>query len=109
LISNAAKFSPPGAPIEVVIGCHGTWADVSVLDQGPGIAEADVALAFRKYGRLGSSHRGLGIGLYLARGITRAHGGEVCYRRRAEPTGSIFNLRLPRGGGPLGLLPERDL
>jgi diguanylate cyclase (GGDEF)-like protein/PAS domain S-box-containing protein len=107
LFANAAKFSPPGGAIEAIVAERGTWADVSILDRGPGIADADVALAFRKFGRLDRTVEGTGMGLYLARGIARAHGGEVCYRRRSPAGGSIFNLRLPTtvrfpgsGGGP---------
>lgn len=98
LVSNAVKFSPADAPVEVVLGLHGSWADVSVLDRGPGIAEQDVALVFRKFGRVDRTAVGTGMGLYLARGIARAHGGEVCYRRRGPDGGAIFNLRLPCSG-----------
>lgn len=100
LVSNAAKFSPARSPVEVVVGLHGTWADVSVLDQGPGIDAAEVALAFRKFGRLDRAVTGTGMGLYLARGIARAHGGEVGYRARSPEGGSIFTLRLPTSSPP---------
>lgn len=68
-----------------------------VLDEGPGIAEADVALAFRKYGRIDRGGGGSGMGLYIARGIARAHGGEITYQRREHQPGASFTLRLPTG------------
>lgn len=103
LVSNAAKFSPPAGEIEVLVGRHDGWAEVTVLDEGPGIPEADIALAFRKYGRLDRRQPGSGMGLYLARGIARAHGGEVIYQRRSAAGGARFDLRLPAEGAASGL------
>lgn len=95
LLSNAVKFSPPGSAVLALVGRRGRWIELAVHDEGPGIPAEGLGLAFRKYGRLDRSVPGSGIGLYLARGIARAHGGEVTYRHRRDRTGSVFTLRLP--------------
>ncbi len=95
LVSNAAKFTPPGHSVDVEVSRTGRWIDVSVLDDGPGISVEDLGLVFRKYGRADRSVPGTGLGLYLARGIARAHGGDVLCRRRHADHGSVFTIRLP--------------
>jgi len=102
LLSNAAKFSPPGSPIDVAVTQAGGWVDISVTDRGPGIAADDLGLVFRKYGRTDPLGNGTGLGLYLARQIARSHGGDILYRRGPD-TGSIFVLRLPLETGQLAL------
>ena len=72
------------------------WIEVSVADEGAGIAIGDLGLVYRKYARVDRSRPGSGLGLYLARGTARAHGGDITYRRRLDRDGSIFGLRLPR-------------
>ena len=94
LLTNAAKYSPGGSAISLEATCGPTEATVTVTDEGDGISPELVALAFRKFGRLDRRSRGTGIGLYLARGFARAHGGDLVYRRRAGG-GSELRLTLP--------------
>jgi diguanylate cyclase (GGDEF)-like protein/PAS domain S-box-containing protein len=95
LLSNAAKFSPPEEPVQVRLVDAGTDVEVHVIDRGPGVPADRTADIFRKFSRLDRSKKGSGLGLYLARGIARAHGGELSYRR--PPTGgSDFVLTLTR-------------
>jgi EAL domain-containing protein (putative c-di-GMP-specific phosphodiesterase class I) len=96
LITNAVKYSPPGSPVLVEVDVGADWLDVLVMDEGPGIPPEQIGLIFRKYGRASARVPGTGLGLYLARSIARAHGGEVLYRRRTDRSGSVFVLRLPR-------------
>ena len=95
LLTNAAKFAPPDTPIEINV--HGDDGDVtvSVRDYGPGIPEHRRPELFRRFSRLGSRTKGMGIGLYLARVAAVAHGGELSYAP-ASDRGSIFSLRLPK-------------
>lgn len=97
LVTNAAKYTPMGLTIVVEARFGEEWLDISVLDEGPGIPNEELGLIFRKYGRAERSVPGTGLGLYLARGIARAHGGDVLYRRRQPEPGSVFTLRLPAG------------
>lgn len=101
LLSNAAKYSPPGRAVVVAIEDGGDEILLRVRDQGDGVAPDDVPRIFERYGR--GDHvevRGVGLGLPLARDIARAHGGDLVLEP-ARNEGSTFLLRLPRreGGG----------
>ena len=95
LLHNAAKFSPPGSPIEVEVQRRGGAAEVRVRDHGSGISAADRDLLFARFTQV---HRGpgAGLGLYVARGLARAHGGDV-ELAASSADGSCFVLRLPVG------------
>jgi two-component system, OmpR family, sensor histidine kinase MprB len=103
LLDNAAKWSPPGGPVEV--GVHdGT---VTVRDHGPGIAEEDLPFVFDRFYRARSA-RGLpgsGLGLAIVRQVAESHGGEVV-AERAEGGGTRMTLRVngARGADQQGFL-----
>lgn len=94
LLSNAAKFSPPGTSIGVRVGCENGEVSISVTDHGPGIAVADRPRLFRAFERLGAGGKGLGIGLYLSRAIAEAHGGTL-ELADAPPGTTTFVFRVP--------------
>ena len=74
----------------------GDQARISVVDQGPGIPDDRRHELFRKFARLGAQSPGTGLGLFISRGIARAHGGELSYE--ANPDGGArFTLALPLG------------
>jgi two-component system, OmpR family, sensor kinase len=96
LLNNACEVTPAGSSVHVGVARFGAHAEVAVADSGPGVAPQDRE---RIFGRLvrgdGSGQRqaGAGLGLPIARGIARAHGGDVfCGPRR---DGGRFVLRLP--------------
>jgi signal transduction histidine kinase len=102
LLGNAAKFSPPGTPIEVRVTPGHERVEVAVVDQGPGIHPDDLGCIFEKYGRgravkggdrLGRMIPGHGLGLYLSSRIVRAHGGELTVRSTLGQ-GSTFAFTL---------------
>jgi diguanylate cyclase (GGDEF)-like protein len=99
LVTNAVKFSPPGSSVLVLVGRRRRSVEVAVHDEGPGIPQEHLGVVFRKYGRLDRAQPGSGIGLYLARGLARAHGGDVTYKHRRDRQGSVFTLRLPAVAG----------
>ncbi|MGA2246331.1 MAG: HAMP domain-containing sensor histidine kinase [Verrucomicrobiota bacterium] len=74
------------------------YAEVRVLDRGPGVPPGCEEKVFEKFYRahdsLSSGIQGSGLGLTIARQIARAHGGDVVYEPR-EGGGSCFSLRLP--------------
>jgi signal transduction histidine kinase len=76
------------------------YAEVRVLDRGPGVPRGSEEKIFEKFYRahdsLSSGIQGSGLGLTIARQIARAHGGDVVYEPRAGG-GSCFSLRLPVG------------
>lgn len=94
LLSNAAKFSPAEEPIVVEVTSADSEIEISVVDRGCGIAPEDVDRLFTKYERLGSSVKGTGLGLYISRGIARAHGGDITVVSDGR-SGCTFTLRLP--------------
>jgi hypothetical protein len=75
LLDNAATYSPPGGPIRLVAGRDGAQAVLAVQDQGPGIPPEERGRMFERYARLDRPTRpaagGLGLGLYIARGLAR--------------------------------------
>lgn len=93
LVDNAIKFSPPGAPVEIQADAYQGKARVSVLDRGPGVPESARERIFERFYQQDADHHtaGLGIGLYIAREIAKAHGGDIWYEPR-EGGGSIFRF-----------------
>jgi signal transduction histidine kinase len=96
LIDNAVKYSPAGSPVEVRVAPNDGHVVVSVDDRGPGIAPEDRNLIFERFGRVaaGNSKPGTGLGLFIARSITEAHGGTLSVASRPG-RGSTFTLSLP--------------
>lgn len=101
LLSNAEKYSNGSKEIALQVGCPTgpvRWAELKVLDRGPGVPRDAEEKVFEKFYRandsLANAVQGSGLGLTLARQIARAHGGDVIYSRR-EGSGSCFTLRLP--------------
>ncbi len=96
LIDNAVKYSPSGGPVEVRLVPTPTAVRISVNDRGPGIGGDDQKLIFEKFGRVAGpgAKPGTGLGLYIARSITEAHGGELTVSS-APGRGSTFTLSLP--------------
>jgi signal transduction histidine kinase len=81
LLSNAAKYSPPGTAIEIRMSRPGTRVRIEVVDRGYGIHPDDMVRVFEKFGRgrdqSGRKVQGMGLGLYLSRRIAQAHGTDL--------------------------------
>jgi signal transduction histidine kinase len=100
LVSNAVKHSPAGSTILLEVsrvrGERGVAVVLAVQDQGAGIPEEILPRIFERFAKSPESG-GLGLGLYLAREIARAHGGELTVGRGPGGLGTRFELRLPLG------------
>jgi signal transduction histidine kinase len=98
LLSNAVKFSPPGSPITVSVERVGDLLQVSVTDQGPGIAPEDQARLFRKFKRVAGEGTklvpGTGLGLYICKSIVEAQGGTI-WVDSAPGEGATFLYTVP--------------
>jgi signal transduction histidine kinase len=96
LIDNAVKYSPSGATVEVRVAPSNGVVRISVSDRGPGITADDHGVIFEKFGRVagGGSKPGTGLGLYIARSITEAHGGSLGVSS-GPGRGATFTLTLP--------------
>jgi signal transduction histidine kinase len=95
LVGNAIRYSPEQSHIWIRLEGDGQRARVIVADQGPGLSEAQQAVVFRKFERLGrSGDGGSGLGLYISRRLARAMGGELSVE--SEPgKGARFILEVP--------------
>jgi signal transduction histidine kinase len=98
LLGNALVYTPAGG--RVVAGPEGRdgHAALAVTDTGVGIAPEDLGLVFERFYRVAGLTRppgGSGIGLTIARGIARAHGGDVTAASEGQGTGATFTLELP--------------
>ncbi len=94
LISNAVKYSPARAPIEVTASRHGDKAHIRVKDHGTGIPAEQAEWIFHKFSRFAEGVAGTGLGLYIARGLARAHGGNLLLSD-SNADGCTFLLELP--------------
>ncbi len=94
LVSNAGKFTAPGALVSVELVVRDEAVELAVADSGPGIPPEREQELFQKFSRLGARVHGTGIGLYLSRAIARAHGGDLVLV--PQTVGCRFVLRLPR-------------
>jgi signal transduction histidine kinase len=99
LVGNAIQHNPDGVPVLVSVGQRqagdGPVAVIEVHDEGPGIAADLLPHLFVRHSAHGDT-AGLGLGLYLARGIATAHDGELT--ASSEPgKGTTFTLTLPIG------------
>jgi PAS domain-containing protein len=95
LIGNAVRYSPPGAMVWIRLEREGDRACVIVADQGKGIAAEDQDKIFEKFGRVDPSEPGgSGLGLYIARRLARAMGGDLTVDS-APGMGARFVFTLP--------------
>ena len=94
LLSNAAKYSGIHAPIEVAVGTTDHTARVVVRNHGSGVTPGDTEHIFEKFRQLDATSPGAGLGLFISRGLARAHGGDLIVQPAVD-VGSEFELRLP--------------
>ena len=97
LVENAAKYSPPSAPIELSAVRDGATIIFAVADRGPGIAAEEGDRIFEPFYRRADVHPdvgGVGLGLAIARRLTIAQGGTLTWAAR-DGGGCVFTLRLP--------------
>jgi signal transduction histidine kinase len=93
LLSNALKVQPENEPVIIELTTSHTWAVVSIVDHGPGLSPDVIPHLFQRFAA-GADSIGLGLGLYLAHGITAAHGGSLEVDSRPG-YGARFMVRLP--------------
>jgi signal transduction histidine kinase len=107
LLSNALKVQPEDKPVVMLLETSDGCATITVADRGPGIASEVFPHLFQRFGA-GSESVGLGLGLYLARGITDAHGGSLEVDS-GPGEGARFMVRLPLEQGASALPLQRGV
>src|SRR5487761_1794479 len=99
LLENAFKYSPEGGTVAVRARVSDDRIEVTVSDEGIGIAPGDHERIFERFvqGETGDRRRfgGIGLGLYIGRRLARAQGGELTAMSRPEG-GTVMLLRLRR-------------
>jgi two-component system CheB/CheR fusion protein len=99
LVTNAAKYTPPGGRIDIEIEQFGDKAILRVRDNGIGISAEMLPRVFDLFSqgdaRLDHGYGGLGIGLTVVRRLVELHGGQIEARSEGPGRGSEFIVRLP--------------
>lgn len=102
LLGNAFKYSAKDTPVEVTLSA-GELADtvtLTVRDHGIGIPPEDILHIFARYKRagnaVGNGIEGLGLGLFLCKGIVEAHGGHIFAESEGPGHGTAITIVLPR-------------
>jgi two-component system OmpR family sensor kinase len=104
VVANALEHAPDGSEVRLALKCEGQLAELSVVDEGPGIPEEELSRIFERFYRRDPSRNrnkgsGAGLGLSIAYWITRHHGGDI----RVESSvgeGTTFVISLPLLEGP---------
>ncbi len=92
LIGNAIKFTPAAGHVVVAAQRRGAAVEVVVSDDGPGISDETRVHLFERYSK--GQKTGTGLGLYIAKRIVLAHGGDLRFEPAATK-GSRFTFTLP--------------
>jgi signal transduction histidine kinase len=98
LLVNAVKYSPDDTPIEIRANRNGPMLEIGVRDYGAGIADAELPRVVDRFHRSEHWNRsttpGMGLGLYLARHVVDAHGGNI-WIERPDTGGTRMVFSLP--------------
>lgn len=95
LLGNAVRFTPHGGEITLSSRVENAMLRIAVHDTGPGVAPEDVPRLFERYWQAPRLLRaGSGLGLFIAKGIVEAHGGEIGVDSELG-RGSEFWLTIP--------------
>jgi PAS domain S-box-containing protein len=104
LLSNAAKYTPPGGEVRVTLEPEGELARISIRDTGVGLSEEMLPKVFDLFAQvhkgLNVSATGLGIGLAVTKRLTELHGGRIEVRSEGLGRGAEFLVYLPRTAPP---------
>ena len=101
LVDNAVKYSPDGAAIRVVVRTVSNFAQIDVIDQGPGIAAEHRERIFDRFYRIDKSRSrpgGTGLGLSIAQWAVQANGGRL-ELVNSTSAGSTFRISVERLSG----------
>jgi PAS domain S-box-containing protein len=96
LLTNAVKYSPDGGTVTVQGRLLGEppWAMIHVIDEGQGVAPEHLPRLFDRYYLTEESQKGIGLGLYICKGLVEAMGGQI-WAASEVGAGSTFSFTLP--------------
>jgi signal transduction histidine kinase/CHASE3 domain sensor protein len=112
LLTNAAKFTPPGGRVTVSGQTVGDHVALSVADTGIGIPEAEQPKLFSRFFRSSISQeqaiQGTGLGLVIVKSVVEHHGGSIWFTSRPG-AGSTFTVSLPAAAGEVDAAAQQPL
>ncbi|MCC5466918.1 HAMP domain-containing sensor histidine kinase [Pelosinus baikalensis] len=98
LLSNAIRYAPSGSHIGLLLTEENKWLQVSISDQGEGIASEDLPLIWERFYRVDKSRDrslgGSGLGLSISLGLMEAMGGTITVESE-KGKGTMFKIRIP--------------
>ncbi len=98
LLTNAIKYGSPETPVVVDVEAGAGEVSVAVTNQGSGISQNDLPRLFHRFERSEQakhgSKRGVGLGLYITRGLVEAHGGRITVQSTPGGT-TTFRFTIP--------------
>jgi signal transduction histidine kinase len=100
LLINAVKFTPDGGTVLATTIAANDGGQVTVTDEGAGIAPEDHEVIFEQYATSQATAQGTGLGLPLSRRIVEAHGGTLALTESTVGVGSTFTFELPEHPAP---------
>ena len=95
IVGNALKFTPENGRVTMRADASENHVTIHISDTGPGIAPEDIAHLFDDFWQARNDHRGVGLGLAIAKGVVEAHGGRI-WCDSTLGRGSTFSFTLPR-------------
>lgn len=98
VLGNALLATPSGGTVTVTARSAASRAEIVITDTGEGLGDEDLERVFERFYRAPSQSRrsaGSGIGLTIARGIARAHGGDIVAASPGPGLGASFTLSVP--------------
>ncbi len=99
LLTNAIRHTPAGGHVTVKVSHVASDVQVSVTDDGEGIAPAELPLIWDRFYKVDHSHQrttaGTGLGLPISKRIIEAHGGRVWAESNGEGKGATFHFTIP--------------
>jgi signal transduction histidine kinase len=99
VVGNAIKFTPAKGSVKLKASRDGDHVVVEVDDTGPGIPPDDIPHLFDNFWQARKNdHRGVGLGLAIAKGVVEAHGGHI-WCESTVGAGSKFFFTLPLANG----------
>ncbi len=102
LLSNAARFSPPGGEIRLSVSHRADRMLFVIEDEGPGVTDEMRAAILTRIDTPTGRQRGAGLGLAIVKTFVNLHGGTISAEKR-EPRGSRITVNLPRDSAAAGV------
>ena len=95
IVGNAIKFTPERGRVTLKAAPDGDSVLIQVVDTGPGIPPIDIPHLFDNFWQARKNdHRGVGLGLAIAKGVVEAHGGKI-WCESTVGAGTTFSFTLP--------------